>query len=335
MRPSAPGVLIDPSAEVAADAAVGPRAVVSAGCRVEPGPRSANRSCSSAHGRRRRADERLDPRAGAEVGPGPTVEGAVAGPRRGSAASAMLDHVLAIPEHLRDALWRVESARIAPADSEGLLVCGMGGSAIGGDLAAAVLGDRLERPLETVRDYAPPSWAGAGVDRALLELLGRDRGDDLLLRGRRGARLRRIVASTGGKLVEMARSAGAPVIGLPGLIPSPRFGAAYMLVCAAEAAALAGVAPRIARRSRPRRRSSSRAPGTLRSRAAEIAAALGGSAARHLRRRPDRPGRASAGRPRSTRTRSCPRSSPSCPRPTTTTSAAGPGSRRRGEARRR
>ena len=55
----------------------------------------------------------------------------------------MLDDVLAIPDHLRDALWRVESARIAPADSAGLLVCGMGGSAIGGDLAAAALGDRL------------------------------------------------------------------------------------------------------------------------------------------------------------------------------------------------
>ena len=28
----------------------------------------------------------------------------------------MLDDVLAIPDHLRDALWRVESARLEPAE---------------------------------------------------------------------------------------------------------------------------------------------------------------------------------------------------------------------------
>ena len=35
----------------------------------------------------------------------------------------------------------------------------MGGSAIGGDLAQAALGDRLTRPLITVRGYELPSWA--------------------------------------------------------------------------------------------------------------------------------------------------------------------------------
>src|SRR5262249_60365436 len=77
------------------------------------------------------------------------------------AESPMLDAVPATPEHLRAALWRVESAGIAPADSQGLLVCGMGGSAIGGDLAAAALGERLTGPLVTVREYELPSWAGA------------------------------------------------------------------------------------------------------------------------------------------------------------------------------
>jgi glucose/mannose-6-phosphate isomerase len=71
----------------------------------------------------------------------------------------MLDDILAIPDHLRDALWRVESARLEPADAAGLMVCGMGGSAIGGDLAAAALGNRLTGPLITVRGYEPPSWA--------------------------------------------------------------------------------------------------------------------------------------------------------------------------------
>ena len=55
---------------------------------------------------------------------------------RASDPSNQLDDVLALPDHLRDALWRVESARIEPLEATGgLVVCGMGGSAVGGDLA--------------------------------------------------------------------------------------------------------------------------------------------------------------------------------------------------------
>ncbi len=188
----------------------------------------------------------------------------------------MLEQVLAIPEHLRDALWRVESARIAPAQSEGLLVCGMGGSAIGGDLAAAVLGERLERPLQTVRDYGLPGWAGSGWTILCSSYSGETEETISCFEaaGERGSG--RIVASTGGRLVEAARGAEVPVIGLPGLIPSPRFGVAYMLVCAAEVAALAGVAPRIAVEIEAAATFLESSGGELRSRAAEVAAALEG-----------------------------------------------------------
>src|SRR5260221_7395993 len=71
----------------------------------------------------------------------------------------MMDDVLGIPDQLRDALWRIESARLQPGDAAGVMVCGMGGSAIGGDLAAAAIGDRLTRPLVTVRGHELPSWA--------------------------------------------------------------------------------------------------------------------------------------------------------------------------------
>jgi glucose/mannose-6-phosphate isomerase len=54
---------------------------------------------------------------------------------------------------------------------------------------------------------------------------------------------RRIVASTGGELAAEARETEVPVIGLPGILPAPRTAVAYMLVTAAEIAALAGAAP--------------------------------------------------------------------------------------------
>ena len=63
----------------------------------------------------------------------------------------MLEVIRMLPDHLRDALWRVESARLEPLESSGLVVCGMGGSAIGGDLAAAALGPRLGKQLGVAR----------------------------------------------------------------------------------------------------------------------------------------------------------------------------------------
>ncbi len=156
----------------------------------------------------------------------------------------MLEDVLAIPDHLRDALWRVESARLEPRASAGMVVCGMGGSAIGGDLAAALLGDRLDGPLATVRGYRPPPWAGPDWTVLCTSYSG-DTEETLScfeLAGERGAR--RIVAGTGGALVERARDAGVPVVGLPGIL-QPRAAVAYMTVVATSTAALSGVAPNV------------------------------------------------------------------------------------------
>jgi glucose/mannose-6-phosphate isomerase len=157
----------------------------------------------------------------------------------------MLDEVLAIPDHLRDALWRVESARLEPAESAGVLVCGVGGSAIGGDLAAGVLGDRLTRQLLTVRGYELPSWVTAEWTVLCSSFSGDTEETLACFEAARELGARRVVATTGGALAEAARDAGDPVIGLPGLLPAPRFAVAYMTVCAATVAAAAGAAPRI------------------------------------------------------------------------------------------
>jgi glucose/mannose-6-phosphate isomerase len=157
----------------------------------------------------------------------------------------MLADILAIPDHLRDALWRVESARLEPSEAAGLMVCGMGGSAIGGDLAAAVLGDRLTRPLLTVRGYGLPSWATPEWAVLCSSYSGNTEETLGCFAAAEALGVRRLVASTGGELVDGAREAGVPVIGLPGILPAPRTAVAYMLVCAAEVAAVVGAAPRI------------------------------------------------------------------------------------------
>lgn len=189
----------------------------------------------------------------------------------------MLDDVLAIPDHLRDALWRVESARLESGDAAGLIVCGMGGSAIGGDLAAAALGDRLTGPLVTVRGYELPSWATPEWTVLCSSYSGNTEETLACFAAAEALGARRIVASTGGALVDGAREAGVPVIGLPGLLPAPRTAVAYMLVCVAEVAALAGVAPRLHTEIDAAAGFLVEQSGDLQARAAEIAERLGGS----------------------------------------------------------
>jgi glucose/mannose-6-phosphate isomerase len=153
--------------------------------------------------------------------------------------SGQLDDVLALPEHLRDALWRVESAAVEQRRSSGVVVCGMGGSAIGGDLASAALGDRLTLPLETVRGYAlspvtPP-------DRMVVCSSYSGDTEETLACYEAAAALgaSRIVASTDGALTEAARRDGVPVIGLPSGL-QPRVAVGYMFAVAAEAVRIAG-----------------------------------------------------------------------------------------------
>ncbi len=156
----------------------------------------------------------------------------------------MIDDVLGIPDQLRDALWRIESARLEAAPSAGLFVCGMGGSAIGGDLAAAVLGDRLTGPMVTVRGYALPSWATPEWTVLCSSYSGGTEETLACYEAAEALGARRVVASTGGALVDKARAADVPVVGLPGIF-QPRAAVAYMVVVAAEVAWLAGIAPRI------------------------------------------------------------------------------------------
>ena len=66
-----------------------------------------------------------------------------------------LTDVLAIPEHLRDALWKAESAQLSEWDSPaGLVVAGMGGRRWAAALARAALGDR-PRPILSARGLRP------------------------------------------------------------------------------------------------------------------------------------------------------------------------------------
>ncbi len=163
---------------------------------------------------------------------------AVAAVDSGRQAAEILD----LGVHLRDALWRVESAGLDGQQSAGLVIAGMGGSGVGALLAQAAIGDRATRPIVAVRDYTLPGWVDAHWTVLLSSYSGATEETLSCWDAATAAGARRIVSSTGGVLVERARAEKVPVIPLPGGF-QPRAAVGYATVVALEVAALAGVAP--------------------------------------------------------------------------------------------
>ncbi|MBI3616311.1 MAG: bifunctional phosphoglucose/phosphomannose isomerase [Candidatus Omnitrophica bacterium] len=113
------------------------------------------------------------------------------------------------------------------ADSENLLVLGMGGSAIGADLVQGILQDRIPHPIAVNRTYTIPAW----VDRRTLVLACSYSGNTeetlaaVKEAVRRGARLAAI--TSGGRLAVFARRNKFPLLRIPQGLP-PRAALGYL-----------------------------------------------------------------------------------------------------------
>jgi len=160
--------------------------------------------------------------------------------------SEQLADALALPEHLRDALWKVESTNLRPWDSPGgLVVAGMGGSAVGGSLARAALGDQASRPILAARTYGLPPWTTPDTTVLCASYSGETEEALACYEAAGALGATRVVVTIGGRLAELARRDGVPVIPAAGGL-QPRAAVAYMTVAALEVAALCGAGPRLA-----------------------------------------------------------------------------------------
>jgi glucose/mannose-6-phosphate isomerase len=161
-------------------------------------------------------------------------------------AADQLSDVLGIPEHLRDALWKVESAGLQPWDSPGgLVVAGMGCAALGGQLARAAMGDHASRPVLTARAYGLPPWTTPDTTVLLASYSGATEETLACYEAAGALGARRVVATSGGELADLARGDGVPVVPIAGGLES-RSAVAYMTVVALEVAGLCGAGPRMA-----------------------------------------------------------------------------------------
>ena len=155
-------------------------------------------------------------------------------------STGQVSDILDLGVHLRDALGRVDSAGIAPVDaSAGLIVAGMGGSAVGGRLAQGAIGPRLRRPLVVAAGYELPGWASSDTLVLCSSYSGTTEETLAAYDHARDRGAPRIVATTGGDLGERARRDGVPVIPIPAGF-QPRAAVGYSLVAALEAAVACG-----------------------------------------------------------------------------------------------
>lgn len=97
-----------------------------------------------------------------------------------------------------------------------VLICGMGGSAIAGDLVAGAFRERLRRPVEVHRDYELPGWVGDDT-LVILSSYSGDTEETLTATMQAYERNSPCVAITsGGKLGSFYAREGIPVVPVPG-----------------------------------------------------------------------------------------------------------------------
>jgi len=150
---------------------------------------------------------------------------------------------LALSEHIRDAVWKADSAAVPEIDSrDGVVVAGMGGSSIGGRLARAMLGDTCSRPLIVARGYGLPSWTTPDATVLCCSYSGNTEETLACYEAAAALGSGRVVATSGGRLAELARADGVPVIPLAGGL-QPRAAVGYVTVAALEVAARTGTGP--------------------------------------------------------------------------------------------
>jgi glucose/mannose-6-phosphate isomerase len=156
----------------------------------------------------------------------------------------MLGLLAQIPDQLREArrLTRALELPESHRNATSVVLLGMGGSAIGGDLVAGIWSDRLRVPLSVVRGYDLPAWVGPST----LVVASSNSGNTEETLSALGAALQRkspvVAVTTGGALKTAAGRASLPLLSFPS-IGMPRAAIGYSVGLLAGLLERAGFLP--------------------------------------------------------------------------------------------
>jgi glucose/mannose-6-phosphate isomerase len=157
-------------------------------------------------------------------------------------AGDMLGAIASLGAHCREAYAAGRGAAELPdlSDVDGVVVCGMGGSAVAGDVLRSSFRSRLGVPVEVSRSPELPEHAGVHTLVVASSYSGNTSETLTAFRAatRRGCRA--LAVTSGGVLEAEAREHGVPVVGVPGgFQPRAALGwLAFVMLGALQAAGL-------------------------------------------------------------------------------------------------
>jgi len=157
----------------------------------------------------------------------------------------MIERVRSFPSQMKDAWARggaFAASLTAPASPpRQILVCGMGGSAIGGDMVRSYFGDALRVPLHVNRNYAVPPALARGALWVFSSYSG-NTGETLAAYDAwRGSGDPAVAVTSGGQLAQRCAADQVPVCSIPGGMP-PRSAIAYSFFPLVQIVAAHGLA---------------------------------------------------------------------------------------------
>jgi glucose/mannose-6-phosphate isomerase len=144
----------------------------------------------------------------------------------------MLGVTAAFPEQVQAAASVAARVEGLPAhdDIDNVVVLGMGGSGIAGDIVAAVGAPFLPVPLIVSKGYAPPSFVGPRTLCFAVSFSGNTEETIEAAQAAAAAGAHIVAVCRGGRLGELAPSWQAPHVPIPDDIPQPRAGLGALAV---------------------------------------------------------------------------------------------------------
>ena len=136
----------------------------------------------------------------------------------------MFELTASLPEQVEAAAKRAAGVApaIDPAAVENVVVIGMGGSGMAGDVVASVAAPLLPVPVVVAKSYECPAFIGAGSLVFAISASGDTEETLQAASDAASAGARMVVVTSGGQLEELASGWMAPVIQVPPEIPQPR-----------------------------------------------------------------------------------------------------------------
>jgi glucose/mannose-6-phosphate isomerase len=149
---------------------------------------------------------------------------------KGLDRSDMLETVGAFPDQLKHAMLIAQGVDYPQTMPRQVVVVGMGGSGISGQLLADWAFDRLDVPVSVVNDYHLPHYCG---NRTLVLVESYSGNTEETLSCFEEAIVRgcpTVAVASGGELASRAKARGVPLVEIPADLPVPRAATAYLLV---------------------------------------------------------------------------------------------------------